>query len=209
MIGAFYQPKFVFINVNTLRTLPERELKSGLAEVIKHGLILDADFYDYVDYNINKIFNFDETVLQYITKMDCTIKGEVVEQDEREGELRAILNFGHTIGHAVESVSKFSMLHGECVSVGIAGAYRLALKMGMVTAKMVGKVENTLGKAGLQVKVYGMDADLIYDRMFCDKKVRDGKLNFVLPKNIGEVIQCAVDNEELVKEVLAELTTAS
>ncbi|MEN6314372.1 MAG: 3-dehydroquinate synthase [Clostridiaceae bacterium] len=209
MIGAFYQPKFVFINVNTLRTLPERELKAGLAEVLKHGLILDADFYDYVDYNINKIFSFDETVLQYITKMDCTIKGEVVEQDEREGELRAILNFGHTIGHAVESVSKFSMLHGECVSVGIAGAYRLALKMGMVTAKMVGKVENTLGKAGLPVKVYGMDADLIYDRMFCDKKVRDGKLNFVLPKNIGEVIQCAVDNEELVKEVLAELTTAS
>lgn len=209
MIGAFYQPKFVFINVNTLRTLPERELKSGLAEVIKHGLILDADFYDYVDYNINKIFSFDETVLQYITKMDCTIKGEVVERDEREGELRAILNFGHTIGHAVESVSKFSMLHGECVSVGIAGAYRLALKMGMVTAKTVGKVENTLGKAGLPVKVYGMDADLIYDRMFCDKKVRDGKLNFVLPKNIGEVIQCAVDNEELVKEVLAELTTAS
>jgi len=206
MVGAFYQPRFVFINVNTLRTLPEREMKSGLAEVIKHGLILDGDFYEYIDYNINKIFGFDENVLQYITKMNCTIKGKVVEQDEREGDLRAILNFGHTIGHAVESESNFAILHGESVSVGIAGVYRLALKMGMVTAKMVEKVENTLKKAGLPVKVHGMDANRIFEKMFHDKKVRDGKLNFVLPKNIGEVIQCTVENEEYVKEVLAELT---
>lgn len=209
MIGAFYQPRFVFINVNTLKTLPERELKSGLAEVIKHGLILDADFYDYIDYNIKKIFGFDETTLQYITKMNCTIKGQIVEQDEREGELRAILNFGHTIGHAAESVSQYSMLHGECVSVGMAGAYRLAMKMGMVTEKMVMMVENTLEKAGLPVKIHGMDTDIIYDRMFSDKKVKGGKLNFILPKNIGEVIQCTVDNEELIKEVLTELTTTS
>lgn len=205
LIGAFYQPRFVFINVNTLRTLPERELISGLAEVIKHGLILDSDFYDYIDYNIGKIMNFDENVLQYITKMNCSIKGKVVEQDEREGGLRAILNFGHTIGHAVESVSGFAMLHGECVSVGIAGAYRLALKMGMVDAKMAGTVENTLKKAGLPVKVQGMSAKAIYDQMFYDKKITDGKLNFVLPKGIGDVIQCTIDNNELIREVLSEL----
>lgn len=205
MIGAFYQPRFVFINVNTLRTLPERELRSGLAEVIKHGLILDSDFFEYIDYNINKIFSFDENVLQYITKLNCTIKGNVVEQDEREGSLRAILNFGHTIGHAVESVSNFVMLHGESVSVGIAGAYRLALKLGMVDAKMVEKVENTLVKAGLPIKVNGMDINKIYKKMFNDKKVKDGKLNFVLPKAIGDVVQCTVDNEEFIKEVLAEL----
>lgn len=205
MIGAFYQPRFVFINVNTLRTLPERELRSGLAEVIKHGLILDGDFYEYLDYNLNKIFGFDENVLQYITKMNCSIKGKVVEQDELEGDLRAILNFGHTIGHAVESVSDFNMLHGESVSIGIVGSYRLAQKLGMVNAKMVEKVENTLKKSGLPVKVQGMDTNKIFDRMFYDKKVRDGKLSFVLPKDIGEVIQCTVDNEELIKDVLAEL----
>lgn len=205
MVGAFYQPRFVFINANTLRTLPERELRSGLAEVIKHGLILDSDFFEYIDYNLNKIFNFEENVLQYVTKLNCSIKGKVVEKDEREGGLRAILNFGHTIGHAVESVSGFSMLHGECVSVGIAGAYRLALKLGMVDAKMVGKVENTLEKAGLPVKAQGMDTDKIFDKMFYDKKIKDGRLNFVLPKSIGEVIQCTVDNEGLIKEVLTEL----
>lgn len=205
MIGAFYQPRFVFINVNTLRTLPERELRSGLAEVIKHGLILDGDFYEYIDYNLNRIFSFDENVLQYIAKVNCSIKGNIVEQDEREGGLRAILNFGHTIGHAVESVSDFSMLHGECVSVGIAGAYRLALKLGMVDAKMVENVENTLEKAGLPIKVQGMDTNKIFDKMFYDKKVKDGKLNFVLPKGIGEVIQCTVDSEKQIMEVLAEL----
>jgi 3-dehydroquinate synthase len=205
LIGAFYQPRFVFINVNTLRTLPDRELKSGLAEVIKHGLILDSDFYDYIDYNINKIVTFDENVLQYISKMNCSIKGKVVELDEREGGLRAILNFGHTIGHAVESVSGFALLHGECVSVGIAGAYRLAMKMGMVDAKTTGQVENTLRKIGLPVKVQGMSAKAIYEQMFYDKKITDGKLNFVLPKGIGDVIQCTVENDELIKEVVSEL----
>ena len=206
MIGAFYQPRFVYINVNTLKTLPEREMRSGLAEVIKHGLILDGDFYEYIDSNLDKIFSFDENVLPYITKLNCSIKGKIVEQDEREGDLRAILNFGHTIGHAVESVSEFSMLHGEAVSVGIAGAYRLALKLGLVEAKIVERVENTLERAGLPVKVQGMDAGKIFDRMFSDKKVKDGKLNFVLPKGIGEVVQCKVENENPIKEVLAELT---
>jgi len=206
MIGAFYQPRFVFINTNTLKTLPERELKSGLAEVIKHGLIMDADFYAYIDRNIDKILSFDENALEYMTKMNCRIKGTVVEQDERESGLRAILNFGHTIGHAVESVSGFSMLHGECVSAGIAGAYRLALKLGMTDKGTVDEVEGTLKKAGLPVKAPGMDTKKIMDQMFFDKKVKDGKLNFVLPKRIGEVQCCALNDKEILKEVLDELT---
>lgn len=205
MIGAFYQPRFVYINVNTLKTLPEREMRAGLAEVIKHGLILDRDFYEYIDGNLDKIFSFDENVLPYITKLNCSIKGRIVEQDEREGDLRAILNFGHTIGHAVESVSEFSMLHGEAVSVGIAGSYRLALKFGMVDTKIVEKVENTLERAGLPVKVQGMDPNKIFNRMFYDKKVKDGKLNFILPKGIGDVVNCTIENENAIKEVLAEL----
>lgn len=205
MIGAFYQPSVVYINVNTLRTLPSREMKSGMAEVIKHGLIRDSDFYEYIDSNVDKIFSFDENTLAYVTKMNCTIKGDVVEQDEREDGLRAILNFGHTIGHAIECVSGFTMLHGECVSIGMVGAYKLAGKLGMTDENTVGRVEGTLKKAGLPVMARGIGVDKIFAMMFSDKKVKDGKLNFVLPKDIGEVISCTVDNEALVKEVLAEL----
>jgi len=206
MVGAFYQPCFVYINVNTLRTLPKRELASGLAEVIKHGLIQDRDFYEYVSYNINKIFSFDEQVLQYISKMNLSIKGNVVSQDETEKGIRAILNFGHTIGHGVESVSGFSMLHGECVSIGMAGAFRLALKLGMIQEKTLTDVENTLMKAGLPVRVTGMDANAIYNQMLLDKKAQNGKLRFILPKEIGFVIDCTLDNEQMIKEVLRELT---
>lgn len=205
MVGAFYQPRFVFINVNTLRTLPERELKSGLAEVIKHGLIMSAEFYDYIDNNIDKIYNYDENVLQYVTKMNCSIKGSVIEQDEREAGLRALLNFGHTIGHAVESVSGFGLLHGECVSIGIAGAFKLANKLGMVSDKAVTKVEVTLKKAGLPVKTNGMDAGRIMDMMYLDKKVRDGRLYFILPRDIGEVLGCYVEDMGIIKQVLVEL----
>ena len=206
MIGAFYQPRFVFINVNTLKTLPVRELRSGLAEVIKHGLISNAEFFNYIEYNIEKIYGFDENALQYITKMNCSIKGGVIEQDEREEGLRALLNFGHTIGHAVESVSGFGLLHGECVSIGMAGAFRLALKLGMVNGKTVGRVEGMLKKAGLPAKAIGMDAEKILDQMYMDKKVRDGRLYFILPKEIGQVLSCYVDDTESIKQVLTELT---
>ncbi len=205
MVGAFYQPNLVYINVNALRTLPERELKSGMAEVIKHGLIRDSEFYEYIDSNLDKIYSFDENTLAYITKMNCAIKGDVVEQDEREDGLRAILNFGHTIGHAIECVSNFTMLHGECVSIGMVGAYKLANKLGMADDDTVGRIETTLEKAGLPVKALGMDEEKIFSRMFSDKKVKDDKLNFVLPRGIGEVIYCMVDNETLIKEVLAKL----
>lgn len=205
MVGAFYQPRFVYINVKTLSTLPVRELSSGLAEVIKHGLILNAEFYDYLNYNMDKIFRFDENTLQYVTKMNCSIKKSVVEQDEREDGLRAILNFGHTIGHAVESVSEFSLLHGECVAIGISAAFRLAVKLGMVSKDMAEMVDDTLKAAGLPVRISGMDPDEIYSMMLHDKKARDGKLSFILPKGIGEVISCNIDDEGLIKEVIKEM----
>lgn len=205
IIGAFYQPRFVYINVNTLKTLPERELHSGMAEVLKHGLILDADFFEYIDYNIKKIYDFDENVLMYMTKMNCSIKGKVVELDEKESDLRAILNFGHTIGHAVESESGFRLLHGECVSIGIVGAYKLAQYLEMVDEQTVMQVTCTLEKVGLPIKAKGLDVQKVYSRMFHDKKVKDSKLTFVLPKKIGEVIQISLDNEELIKTVLGEI----
>lgn len=205
IIGAFYQPKFVYINVNSLRTLPKRELQAGLAEIIKHGIIRDADFYDYVDYNIKKIFNFDEHVLQYIAKVNCSIKGAVVEQDEKESELRAILNFGHTIGHAIESAYGFELLHGECVSLGMVAAFKMALSMEMVDENTVLKVKRTLEKAGLPVKLENIDVDKVYGCMMYDKKIRDNKILFILPKGIGEVQQIIIDEEELIRKAICAM----
>jgi 3-dehydroquinate synthase len=205
MIGAFYQPRLVYININTLRTLPRRELVSGLAEVVKHGIIRDADFFDFIDYNAKKIFNFDPDVLQYMAKVNCLIKGKVVEQDEKESDLRAILNFGHTIGHAIESTSGFELLHGECVSLGMAGACYLAKHLGMVDETLVDRVIQTLEKVGLPVRYSGIDVDRVYEQMFHDKKVKNNKLTFILPKSIGEVMQCNVEDTELIKKAIAGL----
>ncbi len=206
MVGAFYQPKFVYMNVNTLKTLPVRELRSGLAEVIKHGIIRDADFFDYVDYNIKRIFSFDENILQYLAKVNCSIKGNVVEQDEKESDLRAILNFGHTIGHAIESAYNFELLHGECISIGMVGAFKMARILEMVDKGAEARVEKVFKEAGLPVRLDGMDTEQIYRQMFYDKKIKNNKLVFVLPKGIGEVIQVSIDDEALVKRVLEELS---
>lgn len=203
MIGAFYQPRFVYMNVNSLRTLPLRELKSGLAEIIKHGIIADGDFFEYVDNNAERILSLDENVLQYVARMNCSIKGRVVEQDEKEGGLRAVLNFGHTIGHAIESVSGFRLLHGECVSLGMIGAFMMAQYLGMVDEAAVKKVVSILDKIGLPVRITGMDIDSVYRQMFNDKKAKGRKLLFVLPKRIGEVIRLVVDDEGLIKRALA------
>ena len=204
-VGAFYQPKLVFINVNTIKTLPKREISAGLAEVAKHGLIMDEEFCEYLNYNAKKIFSFDENALQFLAKKNCSLKGQVVEQDEKEDDLRAILNFGHTIGHAVETVQNFKLLHGECVSIGIAGAFRLAFYMDILSETVVEEAKAILLKLELPVSLPGMDVEAVYEHMFYDKKVKDSKLKFVLPRKIGEVFQCAVDDEGLIKKVLNDL----
>ncbi|WP_010252757.1 3-dehydroquinate synthase [Acetivibrio cellulolyticus] len=206
IIGAFYQPRFVYINVNSLKTLPKRELQSGLAEVVKHGIIQDPDFFEYIDYNTNKIFSFDEGVLQYLAKINCSIKGNVVEKDEKESGIRANLNFGHTIGHAIETVMNFELLHGECVALGMVGAFKMAQYLEIVEEDLVDKVKDTLRKIGLPVRLDDIDADKVYNQMFFDKKVKGNKLTFILPrKRIGEVIQCTVDDEKLIKKVISDL----
>lgn len=205
IIGAFYQPKMVYMNVNSLKTLPKRELISGLAEVIKHGIIRDVEFFDFIDYNISKILNIDEEVMQYLAKVNCSIKGQVVEQDEQESDLRAILNFGHTIGHAIESVSNFELLHGECVSLGMVGALKMAKLLEMVNEDTLKKVVAILTKVGLPVKLEGLDVEKVYNQMFYDKKVKNNKLLFVLPKSIGEVLQCNIEDDILIKKVLTDL----
>lgn len=205
IIGSFYQPRLVYINVNTLKTLPKRELQSGLAEVIKHGVIRDPDFLDYIDYNIKKIFNFEPDALQFMTKTNCRIKGGVVEQDEKESDLRAILNFGHTIGHAIETVQNFQLLHGECVALGMVAAFRMAVYLGMADEEDLKRLMDILDKVGLPTALKGIDVDKVYNQMFYDKKVKGNKLVFVLPRKIGEVLQLTIEDEELVKRVIGEL----
>ena len=205
IIGAFYQPKLVYINVNSLKTLPHRDIVSGMAEVIKHGFIRDADFFDYIDYNTKKIFEFDENVLQYIAKTNCSIKGKVVEQDEKESGLRAILNFGHTIGHAIESVSNFELMHGECIALGMVGAFKMSEQLGMVREELVLKATSTLEKIGLPTKMTGIDVEKVYNQMFFDKKIKNNKLLFILPKDIGEVVQLNIDDHQLIKDVISGL----
>jgi len=206
IIGAFYQPKFVYMNVNSLKTLPQRELQAGLAEIIKHGIIMDAEFFEYIDYNMKKILSCDESIMQYLAKVNCSIKGRVVEQDEKESDLRAILNFGHTIGHAIESVMDFKLLHGECISIGFVGAFRIAQKLEMVDKETTNKITQVLSNAGLPVRLSGMDIDKVYNQMFFDKKMKNNKLTFILPKKIGEVLQYKIENEELIKSILNELS---
>lgn len=195
IIGSFYQPKLVYINVNSLKTLPKRELCSGLGEVVKHGIIKDEEFYEYIDENAEKILNLDQRVLQYIVKVNCSIKGSVVEKDEKESGLRAILNFGHTIGHAIETVMDFNLLHGECVSLGMVGAFRLANYLDLIDDTTTEKVKTTLEKIDLPVSLKGIDVDKVYNQMFYDKKIVGDKLKFILPrKKIGEVIQCTLED---------------
>lgn len=144
--------------------------------------------------------------MQYIVKVNCSIKGSVVEKDEKESGLRAILNFGHTIGHAIETVMDFNLLHGECVSLGMVGAFRLANYLDLIDDTTTEKVKTTLEKIDLPVSLKGIDVDKVYNQMFYDKKIVGDKLKFILPrKKIGEVIQCTLEDEKLIKKAIESL----
>lgn len=203
LVGAFYQPAFVWINVSTLKTLPEREFWSGFAETIKHGIILDREFFDFIRENMSKIQLKDPEVLQVIAEKNCRIKSSVVVQDEKDtlGK-RAMLNFGHTFGHAIESASGYTLLHGECVAIGMVCAYKMAVELGIATQDDFMKVKETLEAAELPTSFKGIDTDEIYRLMFTDKKAEGGKLNFILPVGIGRVLMRTIEDEELIKRSL-------
>lgn len=189
ILGAFHQPKLVYMNVNTLKTLPPEQFVSGMGEVIKHGIIQDNEFFAYLKENAEKIKMLDAETLIYMAKVNCSIKAKVVEEDEKESGLRAILNFGHTIGHAVESSFGFSKTHGECVGLGMVAASHIALKRGMISDAELGEIENILTAYGFDIRTELPDDDTVWAFMQKDKKKLEGKLKFVLPINIGEVVQ--------------------
>lgn len=198
ILGAFHQPKLVYINVSTVKTLPEVQFVSGMGEVIKHGIIRDSEFYGFIKENSEKIRALDTATLIKMTKRNCEIKAEVVEQDERESGLRAILNFGHTIGHAVESAMNFTLTHGECVGLGMAAACRIAQRRGMIGNETAMDIEGVMREYGFSTRVKLSSSDVVYSFMMNDKKITEGKLNFVLPTEIGNVVRvCDVTSEEI------------
>jgi len=189
MIGAFHQPLLVFIDSACLSTLAPVEFRAGFAEVVKYGVIRDADFFASCEKQTDAVYALDTPALQHIIKTSCAIKAAVVAADERESGLRAILNFGHTVGHVVESLTNYTMFkHGEAVAIGMVAAGRIAVKMGRFEAAQQERLEHVLERAGLPVRTpRRLETDDMIERMRKDKKVSRGQLRFVLPEAIGRV----------------------
>ncbi len=205
MIGAFYQPKSVIIDIDCLKSLPEREFAAGMAEVIKYGIIYDREFFDWLDNNMDALYALDETALTYAIARCCEIKAEVVALDEKESGIRALLNLGHTFGHAIEAELGYgNWLHGEAVSSGTVMAAKTAQLQGLISEEQVEKIVSILKRARLPVHTpESMTFADFMRHMMRDKKVLAGELRLVLPTDIGRaevvkgvpesVIQQAID----------------
>jgi len=189
LIGAFHQPSAVFADTNTLNTLPDRELRAGLAEVIKYGLIVDQAFFDWLEGHADRLLARDPAALAHAIKRSCEIKAEIVARDEREHGDRALLNLGHTFGHAIESATNYSSwLHGEAVGAGMLLAADMSERLGWVSAADVSRVERILRKFGLPVDVSALSAGTLAEKMKIDKKVAAGRIRLVLLKAIGKSV---------------------
>ncbi|MFP5403833.1 MAG: 3-dehydroquinate synthase [Gammaproteobacteria bacterium] len=205
MIGAFYQPKAVLADTDTLKTLPARELSAGLAEVIKYGLIWDAGFLAWLEANMDKLRTLDQAAIAHAIHRSCEIKAQVVAQDEREGGLRAILNLGHTFGHAIETGMGYGVwLHGEAVGAGMVMAAQASQRMGWLSAADVARTRAIIRAAGLPDVAPDLGVDKYLEYMGHDKKVEGGRMRFVLLKALGE----AVITGDVPTEVLTGVLTA-
>ncbi len=188
LIGSFHQPQRVYADIDALKTLEPKHISEGLAEVIKYGVIKSSGFFSYLEKNIEKIFKLDDTALLDITEISCQIKAEVVREDEREQNLRKILNFGHTVGHAIEQLSKYTVSHGEAISVGMVIEGEIALERTEWTKEDQQRLVQLLKKARLPVEMpYEVDVEEIIEIMKIDKKARRGKIEISLPVSIGKM----------------------
>jgi len=199
MIGAFYQPQLVLADIDTLQTLPPREFSAGVAEVIKYGLIRDADFFDWLEVNMVKLMELDEQVLSEAIYRSCQNKADVVAKDEHEQGERALLNLGHTFGHAIENAMGYGVwLHGEAVAAGTMMAADLSQRMAWLNANDVARIKNSLIAANLPINPPDLGATKYLDLMGLDKKVENGKIRLVLQQGIGKaVITSDYDAEKL------------
>lgn len=194
LIGVFHQPRKVYIDLATWRTLPVRELRSGLAETIKHACMADAGFFEYLEQNLEQVVSLEgelilnREVCERIALYNCEIKYGVVEKDELESNLRQILNLGHTAGRALEALSGYELLHGEAIAIGLAIQVQLAERLGYVTPNQTQRVIALLQKAGLPTEIPATITDrMLIDKMYTDKKVRKGRIRFVFQEAIGSM----------------------
>ncbi len=202
MVGAFWQPKLVYMNLNTLRTLDERQFSSGMAEVIKHGLIRDKAYYEWLGANAKAIMAGEYEALETMIERSCQIKRAVVENDPLEKGERALLNFGHTVGHSIEKLKDFSMLHGECVAAGMIAAAAISVSRGFISPEDFADMKKTLLSFGLPCQVKELSPEAILRATKLDKKMDGGKIRFILLKKIGEaVMDRTVTDEELMKGI--------
>ena len=200
MVGAFHQPSLVYINVHTLQTLDEDQFSCGMGEVLKHGLIRDASYYTWIIGHMEEISGRDEDVMIRLVEGSCLIKREVVQKDPDEKGERALLNFGHTIGHAIEKLMNFTLLHGQCVSLGMVAAAWISWKRGCLDADEFYEIRDMNVGFGLPITYEGPSPEAIVEATKLDKKMDGGKIRFILLKTIGEaVIAADVTDEEMLQ----------
>jgi len=208
LIGAFHQPVGVWIDTGTLATLPGREFQSGLAEVVKYGVIQDPEFFEYLEKHAQQALTRTPHVLRHLVARSCRLKADVVEQDELEHTgLRAILNFGHTVAHAIENVAGYGQyLHGEAVSIGMLAEMQLAEKLGWVDHELTARLERLLVSLHLPVRIAGCNIDALMAAMKHDKKNRSGKVRFVLPRGLGHVELTDAPTDDQLRQTLQSLS---
>ncbi len=213
LIGLFYQPKKVYLDLETWKTLPEREIASGMAETIKHACLADAEFFAWLEEHLDEILALKPGSCEHMAEKNCEIKYRVVMADEREESgLREVLNLGHTVGRAIETVSGYRLLHGEAVSIGLAAEAHLSRRLGFLSDGDVKRMENLLTRAGLPTRIPDyIDREELVQKLYTDKKVRNGKLRFVVQDAIGSVA-CFGENvyatpvdEETAREIIFEI----
>ena len=203
LIGAFYQPRAVVADVGVLETLPDREYRAGLAEVIKYGVIADAAFFDWLESHIDDLMGRDPACLVQAVRRSCEIKADVVADDEREQGRRMILNFGHTFGHAIEGVTNYERyLHGEAVAIGMVMAMDLSVRLGRSDARQAERVHGLIERSGLD-SMTEVDDEKVFDAMGMDKKVTDGRLRLIVCDGIGHVSVTSDVPEQAIRRAIA------
>ena len=202
MIGAFYMPKLVYMNLSTLKTLPKEQLVSGFGEILKHGLIKDATYFEWLTNHYDEIWNLEYHVLEEMIYRSCDIKREVVERDPKEKGERALLNFGHTLGHAIEKLSNFTLSHGICVGLGVVAALYLSKEQQNISQEELLQIENTLAHFGLKTRIKGFVAEEILNASKSDKKMVGKQIKFILLERPGKAyIYKELTDEEILSGI--------